>query len=59
VLTASGLGWSDDERIAAMLPAIATGAATYAAVLLGSWILAGRPAGGEADVLALLRRVTR
>jgi lipopolysaccharide exporter len=55
-LAASGLGWSDDNGPAVLLEAVAVGAATYGAVLLGTWLAAGRPAGGETDVLALLRR---
>jgi lipopolysaccharide exporter len=59
VLAASGLGWSDGDSVPAMLQAVAAGAATYAIVLLASWLMAGRPAGGETDVLALLLRATR
>ena len=57
VLVASGLGWSDDPGVLALIEAIASGAAVYTAVLLASWLLAGRPSGAETDVLALLRRI--
>jgi lipopolysaccharide exporter len=55
MMAATGIGWSDDPNILILLEAVAVGATTYAAVLLTSWILAGRPAGPETDVLALLR----
>jgi lipopolysaccharide exporter len=55
MMAATGIGWSDDPDGLILLEAVAVGAATYAAVLLTSWILAGRPAGPETDVLALLR----
>jgi O-antigen/teichoic acid export membrane protein len=56
LLGASGLGWSDDNGPAVLLEAVAAGAGAYGAVLLGTWLAAGRPTGGETDVLALLRR---
>jgi O-antigen/teichoic acid export membrane protein len=59
VLCATGLGWTDDPDPLRLVAAIVTGATTYAAVLLGSWLLAGRPSGPETDVLALLRRAVR
>jgi lipopolysaccharide exporter len=59
LLAATGLGWSDDSGPADMLAAVAVGAVTYGVVLLGSWLAAGRPIGGETDVLALLRRAKR
>jgi lipopolysaccharide exporter len=55
MMAATGIGWSDDPNLFILLEAVAVGATTYAAVLLTSWILAGRPAGPETDVLALLR----
>lgn len=54
-LWAAGPGWSDDTSASVLVEAVAAGAATYATVLLGSWLLVGRPAGAEADVLRLLR----
>jgi lipopolysaccharide exporter len=59
VVTGSGLGWSDDDGIPRLLGAVAVGAATYAGVVLGSWLWAGRPPGTESDILALLRRARR
>jgi lipopolysaccharide exporter len=59
VLAAVGPGWSDDTGIASLLEAVVGGAAIYLAVLLSSWLLAGRPDGAETDVLALLRRLAR
>jgi hypothetical protein len=59
VLAASGLGWTNDPGIIQLAEAIVSGAATYTTVLLGSWLLAGRPAGAETDVLTLLRRAVR
>jgi lipopolysaccharide exporter len=56
LLAAGGLAWSDDNGPAVLLEAVAVGTATYGAVLLGSWLAAGRPIGAETDVLALLRR---
>ncbi len=51
----AGLGWRAMGVI--WLPvAILLGAAVYGLALLGLWALAGRPAGPEADMLALLRR---
>lgn len=62
VLWGAGLGWTPAP--AALLPAareaaaaIPLGAATYGAVLGGLWWLSGRPAGAEADLLALARRM--
>ena len=59
VLAASGSGWSDDSSVVTLVEAVIGGGATYSAVLLASWVLAGRPAGPETDVLTLLRRVAR
>jgi lipopolysaccharide exporter len=59
VLASSGPGWSDDPAIVPLAEAAASGAAIYAAVLLGGWLLAGRPDGAESDILALLRRRAR
>jgi O-antigen/teichoic acid export membrane protein len=55
VLAASGLGWSADDSVSTLVEAVACGGATYVAVLLASWRLAGRPEGAETDLLALLR----
>ncbi|MEA2745251.1 MAG: lipopolysaccharide exporter, partial [Acetobacteraceae bacterium] len=55
-LASCGLGWSDDPSPLGLITAVITGTAIYAAVLLLSWLLAGRPAGAETDILALLRR---
>lgn len=56
VLVGTGLGWSADNSVPILLEAVVGGGATYAAVLLASWMLAGHPAGAETDVLTLLRR---
>lgn len=55
VLWRSGLGWQPTGLVA-MAAAIALGAATYALALLGLWLLSGRPAGPERDLLALTGR---
>jgi O-antigen/teichoic acid export membrane protein len=59
VLAISGAGWSDDPGSLGLIEAVSGGAATYVAVLLAAWCMAGRPDGAEADVLRLLRRVAR
>jgi lipopolysaccharide exporter len=59
VLAGSGLGWSDDPSLVILIKAVITGAGIYAAVLLASWRLAGRPAGAETDIMALLRGIAR
>ena len=56
VLAASRLGWRS-MSVLAMAGTIVLGAAVYAGVLLASWLVAGRPAGAEADMLGLIRRV--
>jgi lipopolysaccharide exporter len=58
-LASCGLGWSGDPSPLGLITAVITGTAIYAAVLLLSWLLAGRPAGAETDILALLRRAAR
>ncbi len=62
VLYSAGLGWSDVGGTGAALwslaLAVSLGAVVYAAVLTGLWLACGRPAGGEADLLTLLARVT-
>lgn len=59
VLAASGLGWTNQTGLVPLGAAIGLGALTYATVLLASWHIAGRPAGAEADILAILKRVKR
>ncbi len=59
VLCLSGLGWSDNPALLPMLQAAIGGASIYTAVLLGTWILTGRPSGAETDTLALLRHLKR
>ncbi len=59
ILCATGLGWTNDPDPIRLIEAVAVGAGSYAAVLLGGWMLVGFPAGPETDVLALLRRVAR
>jgi O-antigen/teichoic acid export membrane protein len=59
VLSGSGLGWIDDPDLMHLIEAACAGTGVYATVLLGSWVLTGRPAGPETDVLAVLRRTVR
>jgi lipopolysaccharide exporter len=59
VLAGTGLGWSDGSSIPTLIETVTSGAAIYTAVLLASWLFAGRPAGAETDILTLLRRKTR
>jgi lipopolysaccharide exporter len=58
LLGVGGAGWSDDASLWGLLATVTGGAAVYTGVLLGSWLLAGRPAGAETDVLALLQRAS-
>jgi lipopolysaccharide exporter len=58
VLWATGLGWRE-MATPFLIAAVALGAATYGAALAGLWILAGRPAGPEMDLLALTGRLLR
>ena len=60
-LVIAGLGWEPTEgtrlELAGQLfGASALGAAIYTVVLLGLWVLAGRPHGAETDLLEMLRR---
>jgi O-antigen/teichoic acid export membrane protein len=55
-LASTGLGWSDATSPLVLAEATAAGAAVYGFVLAGAWLLAGRPAGAEADVIGMLRR---
>lgn len=57
-----GLGWtappaSEGAALVVLAAAIPLGAVAYAAALLLIWVIAGRPAGAESDMLAMLRRV--
>jgi lipopolysaccharide exporter len=52
----SGLGWRDEDGILLLAEAVGVGSLAYVVVLLGCWMAAGRPAGAERDVLAVLRR---
>jgi O-antigen/teichoic acid export membrane protein len=61
VVWAIGLGWAPLPGSAMatglqLLQAIAAGVSVYAATLLLLWLASGRPAGAEADMLAVLRR---
>lgn len=61
VLGLSGLGWSAPAEGAGrlgltLLAAVAAGVAAYGAALMAAWAACGRPAGAEADVLALIRQ---
>ena len=50
-----GLGWGWVPA-AGLVGAVLVGACVFVVGLLGAWLLAGRPAGAEADVLGLVRR---
>jgi lipopolysaccharide exporter len=59
LLSATNLGWTNDSDPLHMIEAVVAGGLAYAAVLLATWTLAGRPSGPETDVLTLLRRAAR
>lgn len=57
----TGLGWHHVSGDSAMLlrrlfVAVSAGATIYVVVLTLTWLAAGRPAGGEADLLELMNR---
>lgn len=54
-LSQSGLGWCE-MGLGQMALAIALGAVVYVGALAGLWLLCGRPAGPEADAVALIGR---
>ena len=56
VLWVFGLGWAPGDSMAALLEAFTVGAGVFVVGLVGTWLLAGRPAGAEADLLGLVRR---
>lgn len=63
-LALAGLGWtpvtgSPAELAMWLIAAIALAGMVYAGVLLLAWLASGRPAGAEADALAMIGRVTR
>ena len=58
-LAGSGLGWSDDHEHRGTGGSGGCRRRGYVAALATGWIVAGRPAGAETDVLALLRRAVR
>ncbi|MGE4044694.1 MAG: oligosaccharide flippase family protein [Acetobacteraceae bacterium] len=61
-LAATGLGWVPAEGafpVLQLLLSAATGACLYVSVVAALWLAAGRPAGAEADGLAILRRTLR
>ena len=57
VLWATGLGWgvTSGEPVVPLLAASGVGAIVYGVGLLGLWVVSGRPAGAEADLLAAAR----
>jgi lipopolysaccharide exporter len=63
VLAWAGLGWHATAALTAgdltreLVLAITVGIAVYTLALLGLWLTSGRPAGAEADALALLVRL--
>ena len=52
VLWGFGLGWAPGDGL---VVGVVVGAGVFVAGLLGAWLLAGRPAGAEADLLGLVR----
>ena len=52
VLWGFGLGWAPGEGL---VVGVVVGAGVFVVGLLGAWLLAGRPAGAEADLLGLVR----
>ena len=52
VLWGFGLGWAPGDGL---LVGVVVGAGVFVVGLLGAWLLAGRPAGAEADLLGLVR----
>jgi lipopolysaccharide exporter len=63
-LALAGLGWTDWDGNNAELGinlavAVGLGALVYVASLIGLWLAAGRPAGAEADVLSIIKRLAR
>lgn len=58
VLSQSGLGWCE-MGLGQMALAITLGAVVYVGALAGLWLLCGRPAGPEADAVALIGRRRR
>ncbi len=54
LLNAIGIGWDSQTNL---LTASSLGALTYCGSLAAVWFAAGRPAGAEADSLALIRRM--
>ncbi len=56
-LTLTGMGHDITSPLWSLVAAIVVGAGIYVFVLVGSWFLCGRPAGGERDLFALASRV--
>lgn len=52
VLWGFGLGWAPGDGL---VVGVVVGAGVFVVGLLGAWLLAGRPAGAEADLLGLVR----
>lgn len=64
VVYSAGFGFTSPAHASPLLAirtieAIALGASTYSLVLVGLWLLVGRPDGGEADLLSLAGRIYR
>ena len=59
VLWVFGLGWALADGLGSLTGAVAVGAGVFVVGLVGTWLLAGRPAGAEADLLGLGRRRLR
>jgi lipopolysaccharide exporter len=56
VLWGFGLGWAPNDGPESLMVSVVLGVVVFAAALLGAWLLAGRPAGAEADLLGLVER---
>jgi len=54
-----GMGWVSVDSLEALAVSVVVGAGVFAAALVGAWLLAGRPAGAEADLFGLVRRRRR
>jgi hypothetical protein len=64
VLAGSGLGWTTtagdvSHSVRVLLGAVVLGSVVYTLMLLVLWRLSGRPAGAEADGLAVAARLVR
>jgi O-antigen/teichoic acid export membrane protein len=56
VLGFTRLGWSDNTGLLVLVEGTIAGAVTYILTLVACWQFAGRPAGAETDILAMIGR---